>query len=276
MYFIERLIRVAGMKRNGNHGIVNWLLAQHSGNAVFCNAVNGNETVRTFRSDPIEAFAHNRDLNKVELTSACDKALLVLTFEDHPVGGVIEPQATEYYESWIGHHVRQEVNMTILRDPFNYFASRIQGELNGTYPLECWGDCFSRGDDLKLWAKWKSYAKRFIEFAERSPPRFIAVSYNHWTMSLGYREWLCRQLELELQNDEERKVVTGWGAGSSFDKGVWQDPATYMNRWRAYAEHPSLFLAANDEELVLLARTIFGSVLDIDGILATVRKAHLG
>jgi hypothetical protein len=270
MHVIDQVIRVAGMKRNGNHGIVNWILAQYSGNAVFCNALHGTESLNTLRSDPIEAFTHNPLLTKVELASPCDKRVLILTFEDHPVGGVIESKPPVYYERNLGHQVRQESNLAILRDPFNFFASRIQAELNGTYPRECWGDCFSKGDDQKIWTKWKSYARRFLEFSARSSSEFLAVSYNHWTVSLEYRRSICDSLGIPLLNDEERKVVTGWGAGSSFNEGMWQEPSIYSNRWKNYLHHPSLLNATRDEELVSLAKTIFHDVLDVDEIVLCV------
>lgn len=272
MHLINKVIRVAGMKRNGNHGIVNWILAQHRGNATFCNALHGSESLSDIRSDPIEAFTHNPDLHKVDLTSPCDKELLMLTYEDHRVGAVIEPKPPEHYRQWIGHSVNREINVSVLRDPFNFFASRIQAELNGTYPLECWGECFSKGDDAKLWDKWKSYARRFMDFTASRSPDLIPVSYNHWTTSLEYRERICRQLDVVLLNDEERKVVTGWGAGSSFNQGIWQQPDIYMNRWRAYGHHEILAEATRDEELMGLARAIFGDVIDIDDIIDHVGR----
>jgi len=274
MYLINKVIRVAGMKRNGNHGIVNWLLAQHSGHAVFCNALHGSESLTSIGSDPIEAFDHNPELNKVDLTSACDKEILLLTYEDHPVGGVIEPKSRDHYPSWIGHAVNREISISVLRDPFNYFASRLQAELNGTYPLEFWGDCFSKGDAAKLWAKWKSYARRFINFTASGSADLIPISYNHWTTSLEYRKQLCLKLDIELRHDEERKVVTGWGAGSSFNEGIWQQPDTYMNRWRSFLDNKSLFEATKDEELIHLARTIFKDVIDIDDIVEKIRMKH--
>ncbi|NLT71724.1 MAG: hypothetical protein GXX91_13680 [Verrucomicrobiaceae bacterium] len=251
---------------------MNWILAQHRGNAIFCNALHGSESLSNLRSAPIEAFAHNPDLHKVELSSPCDKELLLLTYEDHRVGGVIEPRSPEHYRQWISHSVNREINISVLRDPFNFFASRIQAEQNGTYPLECWGDCFSTGDGAKLWDKWKSYARRFIEFAASPSPDLIPISYNHWTTSLEYREKICRDLEVALLNDEERKVVTGWGAGSSFNQGIWQESETYMNRWRANSDHEVLVEAVKDEELVELARAIFGDVIDIDNIIDNVGR----
>lgn len=272
MHHIQKVIRVAGMKRNGNHGIVNWILAQHTGNATFCNALHGSESLSDLRSDPIEAFAHNPQLRKVEVTAPCEKELLLLTYEDHRVGDVIEPRSPEYYEKWIDHSVNREINISVLRDPFNFFASRIQAELNGTYPLECWGHCFSKGDGAKLWSKWKSYAQRFIDFEASRSRDLIAVSYNHWTVSLEYRKGICQRLDVELLNDEERKIVTGWGAGSSFNEGIWQQPDTYMNRWRAYADHEVLVEATKDEELMELARLIFGDMIAIDHLIDQIGR----
>jgi hypothetical protein len=260
------------MKRNGNHGIVNWILAQHKGNATFCNALHGCESLADLRADPIEAFDHSSHLHNVNLSFPCDKELLMLTYEDHPAGAVIEPKSLKHYEQWIGHSVNREVNIAILRDPFNFFASRIQAEQNGTYPLECWGDCFSKGDSAKLWGKWKSYARRFLSFKESSSSDLIPISYNHWTQSLSYREFICQDLDVALLNDEERKTVTGWGAGSSFNQGIWQEPEIYMNRWRAYIGHGVLAEAVRDEELVKLAREIFGDVIDVDYIVDSIEK----
>src|SRR5690606_13017737 len=108
---------------------------------------------------------------------------------------------------------------------------------------------------------------RFIDFAASSSPDLMPISYNHWTVSLEYRKGICQRLDVELLNDEERKIVTGWGAGSSFNQGIWQRPDTYMNRWRAYSAHEALVEASKDEELVELARAIFGDVMDIDNII---------
>jgi hypothetical protein len=272
MHLINKVIRVAGMKRNGNHGIVNWIFAQHKGKATFCNALHGSEYLADLREDPIEAFSHCSDLHSVNLSFPCEKELLMLTYEDHPPGSVIEPKPLEHYEQWIGHSVIREFNVTILRDPFNFFASRIQAELNGTYSLECWGDCFSKGDSTKLWSKWKTYARRFLSFTASSSPDLIPISYNHWIKSIDYRKCICQDLNVTLINDEERKIVTGWGAGSSFNQGIWQEPEIYMNRWRAYIGHHVLAEAVRDEELVKLAREIFGDVIDVDFIVNSIEK----
>ena len=86
------------------------------------------------------------------------------------------------------------------------------------------------------------------------------------------REFICQDLDVALLNDEERKTVTGWGAGSSFNQGIWQEPEIYMNRWRAYIGHGVLAEAVRDEELVKLAREIFGDVIDVDYIVDSIEK----
>lgn len=45
-----------------------------------------------------------------------------------------------------------------------------------------------------------------------------------------------------------------------------------MNRWRANSDHEVLVEAVKDEELVELARAIFGDVIDIDNIIDNVGR----
>lgn len=271
MYRLNKVIRVAGMKRNGNHGIVNWILCQHRGRATFRNAAIYYNKLGNLKSDPIEAFRHTEGLEKVDLDTPGDKELFLFTYEDHPVENALNPESANLYESWMGHEIGRSIDVLILRDPFNFFASRIQGELNGVYPLKSWGDCFSQGNSAKLWSKWKAYATAFLDFEANPSNDRIPTSYNHWVTSLDYRRDLCRKLSVELENDEARKTVTGWGAGSSFDKGVWQEPPTYLNRWKRFQTHPVLIEAAKDEELIALTRSIFGDVMDVDAVLSSLK-----
>jgi len=260
MHRINKVIRVAGMKRNGNHGIVNWIISQHRGNATYRNAVRRYESLGYLKSDSIEAFRDTEGLRKVDLDSACDKEIFLFTYEDHSVEEALNPEIPMRYHEWINHDITRSISIVILRDPFNFFASRIHSELNGRFSIDGWGDCFSQGHTFRLLGKWKSYARKYLEYEANKFSDEIPVSYNHWVTSRNYRENLCEKLGVKLNHDKARETVPQWGAGSSFDGDEWQNPDSYLNRWKNYEGHPTLATMKEDEELMKLSSSIFGDI----------------
>lgn len=258
---INKVIRLAGMKRNGNHAIVNWILAQHTGPATFRNAANKFEFMTNFVSEPIEAFKGHIGPTKVNLDDPGSKEIFMITYEDRDVEKALHPGIPERYENWMGHRVNRAISMVVLRDPFNFFASRIQAEVNRIYPLKSWGHCFSAGQSDALWEMWITYARKYLEFSDSDNRDEIAVSYNRWVMSPGYRKQLAGKIDAELINDGACKTVTGWGAGSSFNGKRIQEPEMYLNRWRKFREHVEFKKLLENEDVLVCSNKIFGPIL---------------
>lgn len=244
-------VRFAGLRRSGNHALINWLVAQYEGQICFRNNVESYRALPSARSDLLPALQSPKR-TAVGLHEACDKRLHLVSFEDKPFESVFQGVSRASYRSITGHQVRTHFHILILRDPFNYLASR----------LERWG---KSSDGLKLpdnqepaaLVRWKEYARGYLQFAAGMAPWQIAISYNSWLTSLEYRKAICAKLGIQLADDAARLQVSAIGGGSSFVGVELQDVDCYLNRWRHHRKHPFMEHLLRDRELVRLSDKIF-------------------
>ncbi|WP_078120181.1 hypothetical protein [Thiosocius teredinicola] len=200
---------VHGMKRSGNHAIVNWLVAQ--GQFVFLNNVIPIAPVlQGIRSIPEPApfnrwffrqFGVKNVVSALRARWRLRERDLIVSLEDHDLN--LEP----FYAAPVP---VQEI--VILRDPANLFASRIRKASrtdNPAYAREP-GEFNNRA--VK---HWKQHAHAFLnDDAERSG--VIGILYDAWCQSSAYRQGICERLGLTF-TDAGLDNVPGDGGGSSFE-----------------------------------------------------------
>lgn len=245
-------VRIVGMSRSGNHAVINWILSQANGRTCFLNCCepgcNPFETARPLDDGrrivvdyrPFDAAAERRGEHS-------RKDLLVHSYEDCFLGGVASNLFEQRHDDWLGPSL-ERIDVLILRDPYNLFASRIRGGIGAV-------------SDRVAVRIWKQHAREFLGIRRYLGPRRVAVNYNRWADEKQYRRRIATDLHLEF-TDAGRQHVPATGNGSSFDGVRYDGRADAMptlDRWRHFkgnARYAALF----DEEMRELSQRIFGDL----------------
>jgi hypothetical protein len=239
-------IRFVGLSRSGNHPFLNWLLYKYTGRIAFVNHRQLGVSIEALRRH--ENHINNGDLpcfespDRERVSNSSFWDLLVISYENQPLDRVFGLD-------------EKSRNIFILRDPFNYFASRLRHREIGRWPI---------APAIKL---WKSYAKEALD-----PQDKIFVNFNRWCAEKDYRQELCRELEVEF-NDLGIDEVPNNGGGSSFEGTEHQGSAAGMKtteRWKSFIEDDGYGgkrlekykIVFQDQELLDLSDQIFGKVVD--------------
>jgi hypothetical protein len=287
--FLE--LRVFGLQRSGNHAIIEWILDQHAGKRTcFLNNVGhgDQDPFTTTRQIALEGFGSNSD---VEGVRRAHKDLLIYSYEDDLsrmrqgatlIDAMHDESFAEQRIRYVGDS-EHRMNVIVLRDAFNFFASRLKklDALTGTQDLEA------------IKESWKAMAKRALQMRRDFAGEEFWISYNAWVSDEGYRRGLSKRLFGQF-SDASLVYVSGHGGGSSFDsehgrlslrviRRKWRrllDPKVYLHtgrhlrrlmakdgrsmkvldRWhemRGEAVYCSLF---RDHELLQLSERLFGTL----------------
>jgi hypothetical protein len=245
------IVRIVGMARSGNHAIINWILEQLPGRWCFLNcaepSTNPFHTARpvadgepVFRSS-IPGF----DLAAERAGRLSPKDVLLFSHEDTFLKIAFGDKASAIQEAAVGPAGRC-IDVVILRDPYNLFASRRRLS-------------YQFVTDLTAVRIWKQHARAFLGENGFVGPEAVPISYNDWVSDRGYRRRIAGQLGLSFTDAGIDRVARCAG-GSSFDGTRYEGRATEMrlfDRWRRYADDPT-FRALFDRQMADFAERIFG------------------
>lgn len=241
-------IRVIGMSRSGNHCVIDWLLRQAPGRYCFLNCAEGKsnpfETARALGGDGvlrtnIPGFSIERERRGL----FARKDWLLHSYEDAFLGHAFSGWFEERHDRLVGPSA-ERVDLLVLRDPFNLFASRLRA-----------GIALSANTTRRI---WKQHARAFVGGSRHLRRRTVRVGYNTFVRSPRYRMKLARALGLSGRDCGLRTVAQCAG-GSSFDGLRLDGRADEMGvteRWRHCIDDPG-YRALFDRETVALAREIF-------------------
>lgn len=258
----ENEVRVVGMSRSGNHAILQWLMAQAEGRVAFLNCVepkhNPFETARPL-SDGRRAVASYEgfELAREAGGELSRKQWLIYNYEDTFLGKVVSPDFESNRRSWLGDSARR-LDLLIIRDPFNLFASRRKAG-------------FYRGSDrappgmvservgLRI---WKQHAREALgERRHLGVDDRIIVRYNEWAASRDYRRRLAERIGVRF-DDRMARAVPATAGGSSFEGTDAHGAAQRMavtERWRHYQGDGS-FRRIFDAATLDLSEALFGRI----------------
>lgn len=204
-----------GLKRSGNHAIVNWLMAENSFR-FFNNIVPMARILTGERGMPesVELRKWLRSKRRFWVLGRVGPSdRLLLSLEDHKLDfrPIIDlPASTRH--------------ILILRDPRNLFASRIRKAHvvnNLSYAREP-GVLFDRAID-----RWKEHAREFLGDTNHLPNK-TTIYFNRWFVSQPYRQRICERLGVRF-SDKGLSKVTDHGGGSSFDRSTYDSRASEMD-----------------------------------------------
>jgi hypothetical protein len=251
-YVNETEVRVVGMSRSGNHAIINWVLAQWPGRTCFLNCAEpGSNPFRSARPrtpelPPWRALYEDFEIGAERAGRFSRKDLLLHSYEDTFLGPFKKPEHELRHEEWVGRS-RRRIDLLILRDPRNLFASRLA---SGYGWLE---------DELVA-RVWAQHAREFLGRRRNLTQERLPVSYNEWVTSPAYRQALAEALGLQFDDSAAHKVPAAAG-GSSFDGTAYDGRAEEMpvlRRWHRFAgdERFNRMLTSEVREL---SERIFGA-----------------
>lgn len=228
--FLE--IRAYGLMRSGNHAIIEWVQQQHS-DYVTCflnNVKHGNHDPYT--NHKIKLCTGVDGQTDIETLRMMRKQLLVYSYEDQDE---LEGNQTTFLESvfqqdfeknrqdYLGAS-KHQIDMMIIRDPFNFLASRlkllrVRGPLGGV------------SNPNLIVKNWKILAREAINLTRNPEPGKIVANYNRWVTDITYRKRLSRLLMGKF-NDTTMNSVSQFGGGSSFHNPDKLTLSMVVNRWQ--------------------------------------------
>jgi hypothetical protein len=148
--------------------------------------------------------------------------------------------------------------LLVLRDPFNFFASRYGYGIKSGERSPFYLDPIYRKKVVEL---WKENARFYLDI-KKEKSRWIGINYNEWVTSVNYRKELASTLGLSF-SDKGFKEVTTYGLGSSFgDKDLYanENTAKVLNRWQQFANEKAFKEIFKDDEIWELSEAIFGDL----------------
>jgi hypothetical protein len=167
-------IRVIGLRRSGNHAIMNWIAGLFDGVIWYFN-----DCVPT--SDPFtnRELTHHLPCLKKRLPITGDNPDVVMhSYEDRQLT-VIRDQP-RISKRW---NAEERFDVLILRDPFNTLASLLEISKRRPRP---WAPITG----MKFNAIWKQYARVFSG-TDNLFPNLLPISFNRWFTDIEYRRLLA-------------------------------------------------------------------------------------
>lgn len=252
-------LRVIGLKRTGNHAIINWIISQYPGEVMFYNNLSPlDPPIHAARKE----YRDNRHLGLAKGQQHL-QPLFIYSYEDHPLYDLCSDKFQERHPGYVGQSGKR-FDILILRDPFNLFASRFLWKRPR-------GARF-REDEEYRWRivnLWRSYAKEVVGMTEYLKEDKLVISYNQWVAFHEYRRKLAETLGLVF-SDQGIDEVPDYGSGSSINMTDMAQNARKMNvmeRWKTVAEEPTYKGIFLDSEIWELSEKIFGVIPETDQLL---------
>jgi hypothetical protein len=176
------------------------------------------------------------------------KKLLIYNFEDQPLSEIAASEE-EFLKPY-----SKRINLLVLRDPYNLFASRLKAFRN-----------WLPDPAGKVYVEmWKEHAKEFLKKTNYLENK-VCINFNKWCESNNYRTQLCRQLKI-IPTDQgfSEKATQGWG--SSFDENE-NKITSYRDRFKLLLNDKQYIkLFKEDRELIDLSNCIFGKIPGVDDV----------
>jgi len=250
-------LQVFGMRRSGNHAIIDWIMRNApdaaSGGLFHNDCRYGDDPLEAFAS--LEVFGKQATLIPSEgrpadrrRAEAGAQPLVFVSYEDRPpaAGGKRQKASLDFGNTDFTHSVK------IYRSFLNWSASLLAKlKRNPGYGLL---------ERLRIMMMaMPSYAKMLIRVAK---PEHVGVCYDAWVTSEAYQADVLTTLGLEAR-DNGLGQVQRFGGGSSFQKKV-RDPAQLESTARDAA-------MAEDTEYQLLLWTAAHDVAFVETLIAHFR-----
>lgn len=203
-------LRFFGLRRSGNHAIINWLMPMLGKNVYHINDVH------PYKDNLCRLYKNCKMIKD----KPNDADSVIVSYENVNLS---EPWTTMDIES------DQIIHMLLLRDPYNTLASIFNNSIAVKNPN-------FRVPQYNFKEMWHNYAKEFIGNTNYLPDDTIKVNFNKWFVNKQYREEITKSAGLEI-NDSNINKMSDYGGGSSFDLMKYNGRAQSMDvltRWTKF------------------------------------------
>ncbi len=271
---------VLGLRRSGNHAIINWIEQQLAGAGFHLNNLRLGENPYKYIHDIITGDGLQRDqwiaretqryrhfqgaegLSRLRAESRQEfawKDYLIHSYEDVTAGKIAKSLPEHRRRRFFGRSDTQ-YNVLILRDPFNLIASRLH---SGRLEIDSWHH--------SILSMWLEHAREYVgEQNLLGGANKVVINFNSWASDSGYRKALAERLGLDF-DDAGIDTVTKFGGGSSFDRRGFDGSAQKMdvnNRWRRFVDDPAFRAFFRNPDVFKYSARIFGEMDGIEARLA--------
>jgi hypothetical protein len=253
----QKEIRVAGLRRTGNHAILSWIQEQQKlmGTVLHLNNLKVDENPYRCKCQNLSYYfsEHKWAIEQYKLQGRghfSPRDCLIYSYEDYPIERIFSRRFERKHDLYLG-KAQQRYDLLIIRDPFNLLASRLK---NNFLAVKSKKHSFI---DL-----WLDYAREYLGETNYLQHNKICVNYNLWTSDRNYRQNLAEKLNIDF-NDTGIEVVHSCGGGSSFDGKTLDGRASQMDvigRWKHFADNPVYLKMLDRPELLDYSYRIFGHI----------------
>jgi hypothetical protein len=224
----ENMWRFYGVRRSGNHALIDWLLDHSDAPRRHYNNVD-------IRQDGMLWMLQDQvDFRPGDLLQ---QTWELISFEDCDLekDSILPPCKTK---------------VLLLRNPLNVIASRLKRSLRNARE----GNPERLGPIQEAVKLWKQHAKEFLGHTNYLG-NFVGILYDCWLQSAEYRSSVAASLSLDFTDK-------GFGSsyGHKFSFGSDFDTSAYLERYKEY-QGDLEFVGCLDDELQELTKAIFGTWL---------------
>ncbi len=206
------------MRRSGNHAIIQWILAQSEGVTEFFNDASPEAP---YAKTPVYG-------NWESPKSPSHITLSVVSYEDRSFE-ILRACEKKFVQQ---RTPAQKIELLIVRDPFNMFASRLHSPY-----IKAWRPAYICGLTAPQLAE--DYIEAYLcqHFPKDPLKRLITANFNQWMTDSSYRKCLADSLNLPF-SDKGMEKLSHYGGGSSFDgKSGQPNRMVFDERWRQYMDN---------------------------------------
>ncbi len=249
----QKEIRIVGLKRSGNHGIITWIRHHYNHYVWHLNKIS---PMKNPYRNLYEHYA-KEDLKREAEARFSYKECLIYNHENYILESLNNSILERKHDLYIGKS-KTRYDLLILRDPYNTFASMLQGQKNNNK----FSYIYTFPDNKKIITElWLDYAKEFLGETNYLKHTKIMINYNHWVKNQTYRKSISKKLDLDFC-DTGFNIVKNYGGGSSFDgtKLTNQvDKMDILTRWRNFVNDEE-YKKMLSPEIIEYSHKIFGHI----------------
>ena len=249
----QKEIRVIGLKRSGNHGIITWIRRHYNEYVRHLNNVS------PLKNPYRQLYEHypKDELKREAKGIFSKKECLIYNHENYTLESITNHTFEKKHDLYLGKsHTRYD--LLILRDPYNLFASILKGQRNQNK----FNYIYTHPKNQKTIAElWLDYAKEFLGETNYLKHNRVMVNYNQWFSEQDYRRNISTKLGLDF-NDTGFNIVKKYGNGSSFNGTEFDNKVSKMdvlNRWQELIgddEYRKMF----NKEIIEYSQKIFDHI----------------
>jgi hypothetical protein len=254
-------IRLVGLRRSGNHALINWIGKQQDGVVEHLNNIPiGENPYRHHYEYTLDRWPEKTKMLQLFWQQSQGnfyrKNCLIYNYEDYGLAKIFYPAFERKHDWYLGKSERR-FDVIIIRDPFNLLASRIKKKKSFIHV---------KSSNRTFTDLWKEYAKEYLGETNYLQQTKVCVNYNRWIQDVEYRRSIAEKLGLHFSDTGFQEMAD---MGSSFENTRYGDETAQqelMSRWQHYLDDDLFQMLLRDRELIEYSNYIFGKLPAADNL----------